>query len=421
MTTSNLDDSWSNKAYTVELTATDDLSGVAKTFYSINDGEFVQGTSFEVSEPGVNKVMFFSLDNAGNVEEIRTVEVKIDETAPVTTSNVEDSWSNQAYTVELTATDDLSGVAKTYYSVNGSEFVEGTSLELSESGTHEVSFYSVDNAGNTEEVKTVEVKIDTTAPETVSNVQEGWQTQAYTVELTTTDDLSGVAKTYYSINGSEYVEGTSFELTEEGVHQVAFYSVDNVGNKEAAKTAEVKIDKTAPKVSLDLEDQYAYGTNLNIAYEATDNLSGVAAEEVTVNGEVVAKGETILLDQFGTYNIQVTVTDNAGLKTTLEKTISVYIEGNLVITPGIIKINKGVITARVTLPNGIEPNFELSSATLNGVAAIDKGNGSEQQAAKGMFKFNREDFDWNKGEVWVEFHGTVNGQRVVAKTTVTVK
>ncbi|WP_052948819.1 OmpL47-type beta-barrel domain-containing protein [Mesobacillus campisalis] len=421
-TTSNVTDEWLSEAFTVELTATDDQSGAAKTYYSINNGEYAEGTSFELSEAGVHKVSFYSVNRAGNVEEPKTVEVKIDKTAPETLSNVTEVWLNQAFTVELTTTDEQSGVEKTYYSVNDAEFAEGTSFGLTEAGIHQVSFYSIDKAGNVEETKTVEVKIDQTAPETASNLTGAWLNQAFTVELTATDDLSGTAKTYYSINNGEYAEGTSFELSEEGIHQVSFYSVDHAGNVEEAQTVEVKIDKTAPEVSWNLEEEYASGTKLDIAYDATDSLSGIAAENVSVNGEAVSKGDGISFDQPGEYSIQLTVTDHAGLKTTLEKKVAVYIPGNLEITPGTIKINKGVFTARVTLPEGFEPNFDLSSVTLNGEAAVvDKGKGSAQQASKGMFKFNREDFDWNKGEVLVELRGTVNGQLVVARTSVTVK
>jgi large repetitive protein len=421
VTESNVEDGWLNQAFTVDLTATDDLSGVAKTYYSVNGSQFVEGTSFELSEAGIYTVSFYSVDNAGNVEEEKTVEVKVDEKAPETASNVTDAWLNQDFTVELTATDDVSGVAKTFYSVNDGEFVEGTSFVVTEEGLNKVMFFSLDNAGNVEEIRTVEVKIDKTVPVTKSNVEEGWLNQAFTVDLTATDDLSGVAKIYYSVNGSQFVEGTSVELAEEGIHQVSFYSVDNAGNIEEAKTAEVKIDKTAPQVSWNLEEVYALGSNLTIVYEAKDDQSGIAVEQVTVNGQIVPKGESVLLDQFGKYNVQVTVTNNAGLTTTLEKTVDVNLQAILEITPGIIKMNKGEFTARVTLPKGFEPNFDLSSVTLNGVAVIDKGKGSQQQASKGQFKFNREDFDWNKGEVEVEFRGMVNGQLIVAKTTVIVK
>ncbi|MEH7336043.1 hypothetical protein V7161_25790, partial [Neobacillus drentensis] len=62
---------------------------------------------------------------------------------------------------------------------------------------HTVTFYSVDNAGNIEEKHTVEVKVDKTAPTTVSNLEDKWYTDAINVELTATDDLSGVKATYY--------------------------------------------------------------------------------------------------------------------------------------------------------------------------------------------------------------------------------
>ena len=480
VTISNVIDTWMNQNFTVELTATDDLSGVAKTYYSVNAAEYVKGTSFEVSEPGIHKVSFYSVDLAGNKEAPKTIEIKNDVTAPKTTSNITDAWMNENFTVNLTANDDLSGVAKTYYSINDGEYLEGTSFELSEAGVYKVKFYSMDYAGNEEEATTVEVKIDQTAPVTESNVEKGWQTQDVTVNLKANDDLSGVAKTYYSINDGEYVEGTSFEVSEEGIYKVAYYSVDSAGNVEEAKTTEVKIDQTAPMVAwklaesrvendatrfkdfsfgqwlanffkewkydkqpnsffspwwfssksqnsittetaVELGEELALGTVLTIDYDAADLLSGIADEEVTVNGEKIVKGDQVTLDETGEYNMQVTVTDHAGLKTTLERTFVVYIPGELEITPGSIKMNKGTFTANVSLPKGFEEDFDLSSVTLDGVPAVDKGRGSDQQASKGMFKFNSEDFDWNKGEVLAEFRGTVNGQLVIAKTTVTVK
>ena len=39
-------------------------------------------------------------------------------------------------------------------------------------------------------------------------------------------------------------------LTDEGVHTVQFWSIDNAGNVEATHTATVKIDKTAPSITV---------------------------------------------------------------------------------------------------------------------------------------------------------------------------
>lgn len=422
-TVSNVTDQWNQGEVAVELTATDDLSGVAQTFYSINGVEFVEGTAFAVTEEGINEVSFYSVDNAGNVEEVKTVEVKIDKTVPETVSNVSDQWNQREVAVELTATDALSGVAQTFYSINGSEFVEGTTFTVTEVGVNEVKFYSVDHAGNAEEVKAAEVKIDTEAPETVSNVIDQWNKGEVAVELTATDDLSGIAKTFYSINGSEFAEGKAFTVSEEGVNDVKFYSVDNAGNIEESKIVEVKIDKTAPTVSIDVQSEQELGSTFTLDYLAADNLSGIAVEEVTLNGKAYQKGDQITLDEPGASKLLVTVTDAAGWTTQVEKEFVVYIPATLEVLPKVIKGNKGIFTVKAILPTDLQKySFDVSSFTLNGVAADPKNNGLQKQAEKGHFKFEREDFDWKKGEVTLELRGYLdNGYLVIAKKTVEVK
>ncbi|WP_462410721.1 OmpL47-type beta-barrel domain-containing protein [Neobacillus sp. Marseille-QA0830] len=422
-TVSDVTDKWYQSEVLVKLTATDDLSGAAHTYYSVNGTEYVEGTRFTVSQQGVNKVSYYSVDHAGNVEEVKTVEVKIDKNAPVTTSNVINQWNQGDVTVELTAADDLSGVAHTYYSVNGSEFAEGTSFTVTDEGVNKVSFYSVDNAGNVEDPKTVDVKMDKTAPVTESNVKDQWNQGDVAVELTPTDNLSGAAKTYYSINGSEFTEGTSFTVSEEGINKVSFYSVDDAGNKEEAKTVEVKIDKTAPTVTVPMKTEVALGSTITVDYTAVDNLSGIVAEEVTLNGKNYQKGDPINLDQPGEYKLLVKATDAAGWTTQVEKIFVVYVAADLEVLPKVIKGNKGVFTVKVDLPcKYLFQTFNVPTVKLNGVSAASKNFGLQMQAEFGMFKFEREDFDWKKGETELELRGYLdNGVLVIARTTVDVK
>ena len=420
-TKSNITDDWSNE-YQVELTATDNNSGVDKTFYSVNGSEYVEGTSFTITEEGVNDVAYYSIDTAGNKEEAKTIKVKIDQSTPETGSNVTGDWTKE-FKVELTATDSGSGIATTYYSVNGSEYVEGTSFTVSEAGINKVWFYSVDKTGNKEEVKTAEVKIDQTAPETTTNIVGQWSKEAVVIDLTAVDNGSGEATTYYSVNGSEYVEGTNFTVSEQGINKVSFYSVDNAGNNEMLNTAEVKIDQSVPTVSMELNDAYALGAKLPLTYIAKDNASGIAVESLTVNGKNYANGDSISFNQPGKYHVQVTVTDNAGLTTTLEKTIVVYIPvKSFKVNPGVIKDNNGVFTVEVSLPKGFDTeDIVLESVTINGVSAISGKKGDEKQAENGQFRFNREDFDWNEGEQALEFSGMLGEHLVVGYTTVEVK
>ncbi|RFB09488.1 hypothetical protein DZB84_24130 [Bacillus sp. HNG] len=405
-TLSNVEDAWNNKDFLVELTASDNLSGVAETFYSYDGLIFVEGSGFIVKEEAVNNIYFYSIDEAGNKEEVQTVEVKVDKTAPDTASNVEDVWSNKDVQVEFSTTDNLSGVAQTFYSINGSDFIKGTSLTISEEGINEVSYYSVDVAGNVEEAQTAQVKIDKTAPKTTSNVEDVWSNKDVQVEFSTTDNLSGVAKTFYSVNGSDFVEGTNITVSEEGITEVSYYSVDVAGNVEDVQTVQVKIDKTAPTIELDVADEYSLGTDLKLAYKAADNLSGIAHEQMTVNGTVVLNGGNVSFDQPGQYVIEIEATDHAGWTTKVTKTILVYIPASVEVLPKVMNGNKGDFTVQVSLPMGYSAkDFDLDEVTLNGVSALTSNKGYYQQAKKGQFKFERQDFFWVRGQIMMNFEG----------------
>ena len=420
-TVSNIDEEW-HQEFTVELTAADDKSPVAQTFYSINGSEFAEGTSLLVDQEGINDVLFYSVNKAGSTEDVKTATVKIDRTVPETAASEATGWQQEVI-IELTTTDDKSGVDKTFYSVNDSEYAEGTSIAVTEGGVNTVSFYSMDKAGNLEEAKTVEVKIDFAAPETVSNKNEEWLKEDFVVELTAKDDLSGIAATYYSLDDSEFLESTNFQVSEEGVNEVQFYSTDIAGNKEETKAGQVKIDKTVPLVSWSLANEYSLGTELSLTYSATDAVSGIASETLMVNGTNYTNGEAVLFDQPGEYKVQLTVTDNAGWVSTLEKTIVVYIPVNTFeVKPGVIKGNSGVFSVEVSLPKGFDTkDFVLESAAINGISAITGKNGFEKQAEKGHFRFNREDFSWVDGTQILEFRGMAGDYLVVGQAIVETK
>ncbi|WP_010076205.1 OmpL47-type beta-barrel domain-containing protein [Clostridium cellulovorans] len=428
VTISDLNDNWSKDDVTVNLTATDSLSGVYKTFYSIDDSSFAQGTSFTVSGEGVHKVTFYSIDNAGNIETTTTVYVRIDNSTPVTISDLNNNWSKDDVTINLTATDALSGIYKTFYSIDDADYVEGTSLTVSGSGIHKVTFYSIDNAGNIEPTTTVYVRIDSSAPVTISDLKTTWSKNDVTVNLTATDALSGVYKTFYSIDGSDYLEGTSFIVKGEGIHKVSFYSVDNVGNIETITTTYVKIDRTAPTISMNLDGLYKLGSTLKLSYVVSDNLSGIASEKMLVFapndtlGKEVLNGSTIQIDKAGVYKVIVTATDAAGNTVKIEKQFSVYIVANIQVTAQNIKANNGVFTVRVDMPTEYAGlGFDLDTAKVNGVSALNSNNGYYNQAKHGQFKFNRSDFSWTSPVQVIQFSCYVNGYLVIGETTVNVK
>ncbi|MDQ2967720.1 MAG: chitobiase/beta-hexosaminidase C-terminal domain-containing protein, partial [Actinomycetota bacterium] len=113
-------------------------------------------------------------DNASNTLAAPTLTFQNDSTAPSTTDDtgsIGNAWRNTTTTVTLSPTDPGgSGVATTYYTTDGStpttSSSQGTSVVLSAEGTYTVKYFSVDNVGNSETVKTAgtQIRIDKTNP-----------------------------------------------------------------------------------------------------------------------------------------------------------------------------------------------------------------------------------------------------------------
>lgn len=74
---------WYNEPVTLNLDATDDESGVERTEYRINEGDWiVYDSSIPAFGEGVYKVDYRSVDAAGNSEALKTLLLQIDRTAP---------------------------------------------------------------------------------------------------------------------------------------------------------------------------------------------------------------------------------------------------------------------------------------------------------------------------------------------------
>ena len=125
----------------------------------------------EATADGVWYFHVRAVDGLGDGGPTATVAVRIDSTAPVTSDDTPAGWQNHDVTVTLTADDGMgSGVAYTEFTIGSGDWTKGTSVTVpapadhSGDGIQTVSYYSVDNAGNTEEARSCQVKIDTTPP-----------------------------------------------------------------------------------------------------------------------------------------------------------------------------------------------------------------------------------------------------------------
>lgn len=134
--------------------------------------------------------------------------------------------------------------------------------------------------------------VDTTPPITVSTAPTGWSTTDVTVALSATDSESGVQATFYKLDEGPAQSGNEVLLTTEGVHAIAYWSIDNTGNEEVPQMITVKIDKSAP-VSFSLLNPGSpngnngwYTSKVKLNLSADDNLSGLNRIEIQAkNGE----------------------------------------------------------------------------------------------------------------------------------------
>lgn len=211
-------------------------------------------------------------------------------------------------------------------------------------------------------VATSDLQAETTAPTTTSvlnpsapNGTNGWYTNDVTVNLSATDNCSGVAATEYSIDGGAnwLPFSQAVVISTEGTTNLSYRSTDNAGNIETTGSIAVKIDKTAADGDLSAAIQPAgikgnQTVRIALTGNAADAVSGLASVSYVVTDEIgnsftiPARSlsgnsqkwtETFFVDPprgraVKNYQITATITDAAGNSST--ETASVIVSNNSV-------------------------------------------------------------------------------------------
>ncbi len=182
----------------------------------------------------------------------------LDATVPTTTAASSGilhptGWYTGPATVTLAGKDAFSGMAATYYRIDGGLKTRYAGpFRIVASGDHAVSYWSVDQAGNVEGARTLQVKVDVSPPVTTAQLagpvgEPGFYRGDVTVSLTAVDPQSGVASTDVSLDGAPLApDAGPFAVTAEGSHRLLFRSTDRTGRVEATRRLDFTIDRTAP-------------------------------------------------------------------------------------------------------------------------------------------------------------------------------
>ncbi len=106
-----------------------------------------------------------------------------------------------------------------------------------------------------------------------------WYTSDVQVTLKPSDATSGINKTQYSFDGTNWTTGTSFTMATDGLQAIHYRSIDNASNLENAKLIWVGIDKNTPTVTYTLNGYRGsrgwFETDVDVTLTSTDNVSGL--------------------------------------------------------------------------------------------------------------------------------------------------
>ena len=190
---------------------------------------------FITVEHGYGTVIEYFYDKTGNL----IYRGAPDTTPPTTTANPPGGTYGSAQTVTLTCSDGSGvGCENIYYTTDGSTWQVYTSpINISINTT--LSFYSIDLAGNTEQVKTQTYTIDTVPPTGTIIIESG---AAFTISTNVTLTLScsdnvGCSQMRFSNDGSNYSTPEAYATSKawvmssgDGTKTVYVKYKDTVGN-----------------------------------------------------------------------------------------------------------------------------------------------------------------------------------------------
>ena len=395
------------KGLEIVLSAKDEIAGVAKTYYSINNGAYQEyNTPIEFEDENMNATLkFYSTDNTGNSEEIHEYNFAVDLSAPIISQQINGEQHgnilSQDATISLLSEDNISGVKNTYYMIDDGKpilYTKPISAYSFFGGEHTLTFYSIDNVqnnsigSNNEQVGSefaIRFTVDKSAPtidiEFIGDQYKGKQlyiSERTKFKLTATDNMSDIDFIKYS-NSSDgyqkYSEPTTFP-NKSGYHSINFYTQDIIGNKSSIHKTIVYLDNNEPSSYIDYgspkffhRDTLFITNSTPIKIISKDDVTGVAKTEYSIDdGTYTEYTNSINCTEPGFHKISFKATDRVN-NTEQIKESSFYIDNY----PPDIYVNFSIQPIRHETKNGksypVYPTY-----TKMYLSATDKNTGEEE-------------------------------------------
>ena len=288
------DDIWTNQIKSPSIYFSDFGSGVKSLEYC--DGTCVTvdaidpvTITLDAYKDSITTFRYTAEDNLGQKSKGKFI-AKIDTITPVTTDNAPSEWQSADFEVKLTLSDDGLSPVKTYYKINDGELTEGNIVSINKDGIWDIVYYSEDEAGNKEDEKTIQVKLDKNAPLAfIKNAPLAWQKQEARISASCDDETGGsgcASKNKLLISYTKLEECpkdyilytfTSPQIITEHLWACSA-AVDKAGNIGFSQVYEILVDKEMPEVEITSpSDNSILIGDTEIFASVSDELSGVAS------------------------------------------------------------------------------------------------------------------------------------------------
>ena len=339
-----------------------------------NDGSLCEAASGQ----GCHTVYVEGWDNQGRTTTGSYGPVCFDSVAPVSNATLSGTVNGSVYTsavkVTITSTDATSGVAHTYYSLDGGGYVTyggAFTVPVSALGSHTVLYYSTDNATNSSTVKSISFTISSpTTTMIASSTNPSTYGQSVTITATVTPSLGGTAigtVTFYhgtTILGTAALAANVAKLTLDfGVGPTTITATYGGSTNDLSSTSSPLVQNqnkaTTATTLASSANPSSYNQSVTITAKVAPAFGGTATGTVTFY-----HGTTVLATETLTGNVAKYTTSTYGVGTTTIHAVYAGDKNCLTSTSGNLVQTANQASTTTTLSSSLNPSNYGQSVTI---------------------------------------------------------
>jgi hypothetical protein len=265
---------FSNNISAIELENDGDLSKFKKIEYSLNGSPYIEYPgSIPLRKSGMNTIKYRAFDKLGNTEDYKSLEIFVDDISPdlgvkligQTFFKNDMLYYQSGMTINVSATDNESGIKDIYVNVNDDGFIPFASLteRFNETKFYRIQIFALDNVLNRSKEYVYNFSIDGESPlvyakpiDTIYYDNSHHCSGRSKFQLLASDRDSGVRMIQYKINADEkwtnYADVIKMPEKIETL-DLEYKAIDNVGNESDVQSFSCKVTRESPKTKMEVK------------------------------------------------------------------------------------------------------------------------------------------------------------------------